>query len=149
MSKHVISKKDYKELRDKMAAKGMDISGLENIEVEEKKKDKIYYYMGRPVIVNDMPTIYLINYIKPKDRVVVIDSGAEPHINNGSNLFAPGIIDMDINIKKGDTVYIKSSKGYYIALGIAMDDGENIMRNKKGEAVKIIHYMNDQIMKLF
>ena len=68
---------------------------------------------------------------------------------NGSNLFAPGIIVMDMNIKKGDMVFIKNSEGLYIAIGKANEDSDVIMATKKGEAVEILHYLNDRIMKEF
>ena len=149
MSKHVLSKKDLKILTEKMSNIGIDISSLNPVEIEEKKKDKIYYYSGKPIIFNNIPTIYLLNYLKLKDRTITVDDGAVPHINNGSSLFAPGIIGMDKNIRKDDTVYIKNKEGYLIAVGISTRDGVDIMSDKKGEAAKVIHYMNDRIMNDF
>ncbi len=149
MSKHVLSKKDLKTLITRMESIGIDVSSLSPIEIEEKKKDKIYYYSGKPIIFNNIPTIYLLNYLKLKDKTITVDDGAVPHINNGSSLFAPGIINMDTNIKRDDIVYIKNKEGYFIAVGISTRDGKDIMSDKKGEAAKVIHHLNDRIMNDF
>ncbi len=149
MSKHVLSKKDLKTLITRMESIGIDVSSLSPIEIEEKKKDKIYYYSGKPIIFNNIPTIYLLNYLKLKDKTITVDDGAVPHINNGSSLFAPGIINMDTDIKRDDIVYIKNKEGYFIAVGISTRDGKDIMSDKKGEAAKVIHHLNDRIMNDF
>ncbi len=148
MSRHIISRKDYKNLKEKLLKYNVDISKLENIEIDNTKKNEIYYFSGKPIFYNNIPTLYLINYLKVNTKTITVDDGAVPHIENGSNLFAPGIIDMDKTIKKGDMVFIKDKNNLFIATGIANEDYGNIMESKKGEAVKIIHYFNDKIMEL-
>jgi PUA domain protein len=125
----------------------IDGSSMANIEVESNKKNEVYYFSGKPIFYNGIPTLYLINYLKIKTHTVTVDNGAVPHITNGSNLFAPGIIDMDMEIKNGDMVFIKNIEGLYIAIGTANEDASAIMSTKKGDAVKILHYLNDKIMK--
>jgi len=148
MSRHIISKKDYKILKDKLLKYNIDISNIENIEIDSSKKNEIYYFSGKPIFYNNIPTLYLINYLKIKDKTITVDDGAVPHIENGSNLFAPGIVNMDNTIKKDDIVFIKNKNNLFIAIGISLDDYNNIIQSKKGEAVKIIHYLNDKIMEL-
>jgi Predicted RNA-binding protein (contains PUA domain) len=39
--------------------------------------------------------------------------------------------------------------GLYIAIGKANEDGDVIISTRKGEAVEIVHYLNDKVMKEF
>jgi PUA domain protein len=147
MSRHILSRKDYKNFIQKLQGLNIDGTSMSDIEIEANKKSEIYYFGGKPIFYNGIPTLYLINYLKVKTRTVTVDDGAVPHIINGSNLFAPGIVEMDPEIRKGDMVFIKNKGGLYIAIGEANDDAGNIMLSRKGEAVKILHYLNDKIMK--
>jgi PUA-domain protein len=147
MSRHILSRKDYKNFIQKLQGLNIDGTSMADIEIEANKKSEIYYFSGKPIFYNGIPTLYLINYLKVKTHTVTVDDGAVPHIINGSNLFAPGILEMDPEIRKGDMVFIKNKDGLYIAIGEANDDAGNIMLSRKGEAVKILHYLNDKIMK--
>ncbi|WP_337860360.1 DUF1947 domain-containing protein [Ferroplasma sp.] len=147
MSRHILSKKDYRNFMETLKKYNIDGTSMLDIEVENNKKNEIYYFSSKPVFYNGMPTLYLINYLKVQTHNITVDNGAVPHLMNGSNLFAPGIAEMSSDIKKGDMVFIKNLEGLYIAIGTANDDTDVIMSEKKGEAVKILHYLNDSIMK--
>ena len=145
MSRHILSKKDYRAFMEKLEKFNIDGTSMADIEVETNKKNEVYYFSGKPIFYNGIPTLYLINYLKVKTYNVTVDNGAVPHIMNGSNLFAPGIIEMDMNIRNGDMVFIKNSEGLYIAIGKANEDSDVIMATKKGEAVEILHYLNEPL----
>ncbi|WMT51740.1 MAG: DUF1947 domain-containing protein [Ferroplasma sp.] len=147
MSRHILSKKDYKNFMQRLQHFNIDGTSMADIEVDSNKKNEIYYFSGKPIFYNGMPTLYLINYLKIRTHTVTVDNGAVPHLMNGSNLFAPGILEMDPEIKKDDMVFIKNRDGLYIAIGEANDDAQNIMSTRKGEAVRILHHLNDKIMK--
>jgi PUA-domain protein len=147
MSRHILSKKDYKNFMQRLQQLNIDGTSMVDIEIDSNKKNEIYYFSGKPIFYNGIPTLYLINYLKIGTHTVTVDNGAVPHLMNGSNLFAPGILEMDPEIKKGDMVFIKNREGLYIAIGKSNDDASNIMLSRKGEAVKILHYLNDRIMK--
>lgn len=147
MSRHILSKKDYKNFMQRLQQFNIDGTSMADIEIDSNKKNEIYYFSGKPIFYNGIPTLYLINYLKVRTHTVTVDNGAVPHLMNGSNLFAPGIVEMDPEIKKNDMVFIKNREGLYIAIGEANDDAQNIMSTRKGEAVRILHYLNDKIMK--
>ncbi len=149
MSKHILSKKDYKEFLTILENFNLDGSTMQNIEVESNKKNEIYYFSGKPVLYNGIPTLYLINYLKVKNHTITVDDGAVPHITNGSNLFAPGITDTDDGINDGDMVFIKNKNGVFIAVGYAEEFFSKKITDKKGDAVRIIHHLNDKIMNSF
>ncbi|BAB60608.1 hypothetical protein [Thermoplasma volcanium GSS1] len=149
--KHFLSKRELKVLVSSAAEIGIDLSG-EEVEVSSSHKVSCYYIKGKPMAFQTdrlIPSVYLLNYKNPEKRAVVVDAGAEPHIINGSNVFAQGILSIDSSIKKGDIVFIKSEKGYFIGVGIAERNAEEIMNEKKGLAVRLIHHPDDDLMKAF
>lgn len=152
MARHFISKKEMKDLNRKLASLGLEISTSSRVEVEEIKSEKCFYVDGKPYVYEKesiIPILFLLNDTKPSASYVTVDDGAVPHILNGANVFAQGIIDMDPAIKEGDMVYIRNKDNVFIAVGIAERDSEEVMRDKKGEAIRLIHYPNDRIFKAF
>ena len=82
-------------------------------------------------------------------RRVVVDQGAVPYILNGADVMAPGIVDVDEEIKEGDFVFIVEEKyGRPLAIGVALLDGKTMKEKKKGKAVKVIHHAKDKIWEL-
>ncbi len=154
MPKHFISKKELRILREKVAGMGLDPSILANVEVEEIKDEKCYFVNKKPFIYEKgnetlIPMLFYLNEAKPQIRFVSVDDGAVPHVMNGANVFAQGITDMDPEIKSGDMVFIRNKDSVYLAVGIAEKEASLIMADKKGEAVKLLHYPDDRIFKTF
>ncbi|MHB8360293.1 MAG: DUF1947 domain-containing protein [Thermoplasmataceae archaeon] len=142
MSRHVISKKETKELNSRFHEIGVDAPFISDnqIELEEKKGKKVYFIKKIPIAVEApsfYPTVELLEAIKPDFRNITIDDGAVPRILGGARLFAQGIVNMDNAIKKSDMVFIRDMSGKYIAIGISLSDAEKIMSDKKGPAVDI------------
>ncbi|MBI5001281.1 MAG: phosphoadenosine phosphosulfate reductase family protein [Euryarchaeota archaeon] len=67
---------------------------------------------------------------------VIADDGAVPSILKGSSLLAPGVIDCDINIKKGDEVIVLTRERKAISVGIARMSGAEMRKNGHGAAAK-------------
>ncbi len=136
MSRHVVSKKEMRELYGRLKDIGLEAPFItENqIEVEEKKGKKLYYISKIPIA----PTVELLDAIKPGFKNITIDNGAVPRILGGAKLFAQGIVEMDMGIKSGDTVFIRGLDGRYIAVGKASLDADKIMETRKGPAAEIL-----------
>jgi H/ACA ribonucleoprotein complex subunit 4 len=79
-----------------------------------------------------IPTEYAILHVK---RVFIKDS-AIPSICNGAPLFVSGITRIQEGIKRGETIAIYSENEVLIALGIAKMNSEEMLRAKKGIAVR-------------
>ncbi len=115
-------------------------------------------------ILEDGTTLYLINgelyffemegYTIPFLRVllknliqlpkVVIDQGAVSFIARGADVMNPGIVATDENIKVGDYVVVVDEKhGKPLAIGVVLIERSEITREKKGKAVKNLHYVGD------
>jgi PUA domain protein len=117
-------------------------------------------------ILEDGTFLYFINgeltFIKQEGRVfpflrailknlinlpkVVIDMGAIPHIIKGADIMFPGIVSFDSNIKKEDFLVIVDEKhDKPIAIGLALVNAPEFSREKKGKAVKNVHYVGDKL----
>ena len=95
-------------------------------------------------------TINGLNKHKPKNKFVIVDLGAIKFVVNGADVMAPGIVNADKNIVKYDPVWICDEKHHKpIAVGVALIDGEQMINKNKGKAVKIIHYVGDDIWNFF
>jgi PUA domain protein len=94
-------------------------------------------------------TIHGLNKYKPKENYVIIDMGAIKFITSGADVMAPGIIDADKKINKNDQVWI-CDENYHkpLAVGIAIISGEQMIKEKKGRAIKTIHYVGDKLWNL-
>lgn len=151
MARHFVSKKDVKALKESLSNLGITLPDS-NIEVDERKGEKCFFVGGKPyVYVSDrtIPTLFLLNEVKPDKMNVTVDDGAVPHIINGANVFAQGITDMDSDIVADSMVFIRNNKDQYIGVGISRKSAEEILANRKGEAITLIHFPGDRIMKTF
>lgn len=152
MPKHFISKKESRELQKKLEDLNLDTGKLDRVEVDEVKNEKCFFIDRKPYVYEKdtvIPLLFLLNDRKPEKMYVTVDDGAVPHIMNGANVFAQGITDMDPDITKDDMVFIRNKDNVFIAVGFAERDSKEIMDNKKGEAIRLVHYPNDRIFKIF
>ena len=120
-----------------------NVEGIEIIFVDDEPCFMIY----------ENKIIFLLKGIykyKPKENFVVVDMGAVKFVTNGADVMSPGIIDADENIIEGDQVWICDEKHHKpLAVGIAMMNGKQMISERQGKSVKIIHYVGDFIWNLF
>lgn len=91
-------------------------------------------------------TIHGINKYKPKNNFVVVDMGAIKFVTNGADVMAPGIVDADSNIEENDQVWIcDETHKKPLAIGVALISGEQMVAQKKGKAVRVLHHVGDSI----
>lgn len=151
LGRHFVSRKEARDVHDTLMGMGIDLPP-DGIEIDQRKGEKCYFGSGKPYLYvgeSTVPTLFLINDFHPSRGNVTVDDGAVPHIINGSNVFAQGITEMDPAIKKGDMVYIRNRSNQYIAVGVADRDASDIMENKKGQVITLMHFPGDKILKKF
>ncbi len=151
MVRHFVSKKEGRLVREMVLKYGIDIPA-DGIEVDERKGEKCYFINGKPALYMGetvIPTLFLINEFHPARNNVTVDDGAVPHIVNGSDVFAQGITSIDQGISQGDLVFIRNLKGSYIAVGTAKRSSSEIISDRRGPAIALLHYPGDTIMKKF
>ena len=86
---------------------------------------------------------------KPIGKYVIVDMGAVGFVTNGADVMAPGIVDADEDINENDPVWICDEKHHKpLAVGFATMNGEEMITDKKGKAVRVIHYVGDRLWDL-
>jgi len=119
------------------------------IELIETEFGKIYLINGRPLLADKMgrilPTLVFTELLKAKAKVVV-DMGAIPHVCNGADVMAPGIVQFQGKFTKGDIVSIVDEKYCkVIAVGESLLGADEAAKLNKGAIVKNIHHVGDAI----
>ncbi|MEM4511230.1 MAG: DUF1947 domain-containing protein [Nanopusillaceae archaeon] len=149
----VLSNKEKKELIEKLEnifKANLNIK-KENIFFLEEYEAYILNNIPIAIKYNDkiVPTIFLIANLEVNLPYVIVDNGAKTKILNGADVFRPGIIEFDKNIKKDDFVLILSEKKELLGIGISLLDSEDINKIQKGKVIQTIHYYGDRITKLY
>jgi len=80
--------------------------------------------------------IYPLEYMIELPSIIIKDSAVDA-ICHGANLAIPGIAEVEIGIKEGDDVVVKTLKGEAVAIGKALMNTRKIMESKDGIAVDI------------
>lgn len=119
-----------------------DLEGIKIILVDDEPS--FMFYEDKIIF-----TLHGINKYKPKENFVVIDMGAIKFITNGADVMAPGIVDADKNINEGDQVWICDERHRKpLAVGIASMSGERMISEERGKAIKVVHYVGDEVWNL-
>lgn len=154
-NKHILKRKEIKKILTEVKKKFSIDFFDNNLKVESGFIDdiNIIFVDNEPcfMMIDDMFcfTLQGIMKFKPKDKFVVVDMGAVQFITSGADLMAPGIVNADYNIQKGDHVWICDEIHQKpLATGIAIMNGEHMINEKKGKSVKIIHYVGDKYWNL-
>lgn len=108
----------------------------DNLVTLQDLEDAVYYYNQEK---NEKFLRYCIQpfetAVKYLSKVYVIDSAIDP-IAHGSPLHIPGIAAIDNDVEKQDLVVMLSLKGELIAYGYAQLSTKEIIKNKKGLAIR-------------
>ena len=94
-------------------------------------------------------TLHSLTKYNPQKQRVVVDMGAVKFVTSGADVMAPGIIDADCNIVEEDQVWICDERYHKpLAVGIALMNGEQMIKENKGKAIVVIHYVGDSLWKI-
>ncbi|MGQ9625087.1 MAG: DUF1947 domain-containing protein [Candidatus Bathycorpusculaceae bacterium] len=120
-----------------------------NIEAVETKFAEILLINSKPLLAKMegkvFPTL-MFNEILSLVPKVVVDMGAVPHICNGANVMAPGIVGFNGEFRKGDYVFIVDERHKKpIAVGEILYDADEAKNVKQGIIVKNIHFVGDKV----
>jgi phosphoadenosine phosphosulfate reductase len=77
------------------------------------------------------------SYLTPRRRYVVVDRGAVPSIvNGGASVLAPGLLEIEPSVKKGDEVFVLDEEKHCIAVGRAKVDAGETEGIERGSIVR-------------
>ena len=122
-------------------------SGIETGEVEDLtvliQDNEIF-----GIILDERPFLTLRGLMShtPTKKYVTVDMGAVSFVVNGADIMAPGIVEVDPDIRKNDLVWMRDVNNKKpLAVGIALADGNDILAMDKGKAIKNIHWVGDKL----
>ena len=155
--RHFLKGKEAKKLIDEMS-KVMKVQ-IKNvvgknrkIELADFDETKIFLFESKPLFAfyknRLVPTLIFEEALSLMPKIVV-DMGAVPHICNGADIMAPGILEVKGKFREGELVAILDEKHKkLIAVGVALKDSEEIVKTKHGKVVKNVHFVGDKLWKI-
>lgn len=137
----------HKLLKDPTSSKGM----VERVVLADKTA--LYLVQGTLWLVIEpdrrypgLPALLAESVQLPQ---VVVDMGAVPHIANGADVMAPGIVELDSKIAEGELVVVIDQKNQTpLAIGRTCMEAKTILATKRGRAIETLHYVGDPVWKL-
>ncbi|MBS7641347.1 MAG: DUF1947 domain-containing protein [Candidatus Bathyarchaeia archaeon] len=157
-SRHLLKSKEKRALIKRVSeAFNIDVKSVlgEEMEIEiaelREKKALIIVINGRPLLVETngdlIPTLFFVELVEQLPKVFV-DMGAIPHICNGADIMAPGVVKVEGKFEEGDLVVVLDERhNKAIAVAKALISSEKLKGLKKGKVLKNIHYIGDSIWK--
>jgi PUA domain protein len=120
-----------------------------NVELIETEFAEIYLFNGKPFLAKTeeeiFPTLVFSEFLNSAPKVVV-DMGAIPHVCNGADVMAPGILRFERRFGRDDFVLVVDEKhGKPLAVGEALFDIDEAEKAKQGVVVKNVHFVGDRI----
>ena len=112
---------------------------------------------GDILILDKVPTFFTVEghfYLTLKGhnrydvltKYVTVDMGAVPFLVNGADVMAPGIVDADNSIQKGDVIWVRDEKNLKpILIGKSKESGERLISLSKGKVVNTLHFVGDAL----
>ncbi len=82
--------------------------------------------------------------IKDFTNYVIVDMGAVPHIANGADVMAPGIVEIG-EFESDEFVFVGDEEhGKILSIGVALMGSGKISGKEEGKVVKTVHYAGDE-----
>ncbi|NIP67527.1 DUF1947 domain-containing protein [Candidatus Bathyarchaeota archaeon] len=141
------------ELSDHLDIRTEQLLGSDpRIELAETNSTQIFVVQETPILARIQnrlfPTLMFkeIFQFLPK---IVVDMGAVPHICNGADVMAPGVVCVNGDFNRNKIVVIVDEKHHKpLAVGVALFDSQPMRKLKQGKVVENIHYVGDRLWKI-
>ena len=122
-----------------------------SVEVAEDENHRIYIFEGTPSLAElQRGRIFPTLKSKKLEKIprVIVDMGAVPHVCNGADIMAPGIVSVEGQFQQGDLVLIVDQKhNKPLAVGETLLSANELRQTRKGKALTNIHYVGDELWK--
>ena len=159
MRRQFLREKEAAHVLDEFSEKlGIDVGNLldarkPSVEVAETSAAKIYYANGRPIMANVkdtlIPTLLFEESLQNLPKIVV-NMGAVPHICNGADVLAPGIVKIEGAFAEDNFVVVVDERHQKpLAIAMALGDSESFRGLSRGKVAKNLHYVGDALWNLF
>ena len=146
-----LSKKEIKELNEKLSTYGIGLSKKDHVVFFD---EKIKYYVWNNLVSfflyenNVLPTLKLVLKNNINMPAVYVDRGAIPFVLKGADIMRPGIVKTDEFVEKSFVIIKDETYSKPIAIGFSKLSSKMLMKEKSGKLVNNIHYVGDSIWKM-
>jgi len=158
MQRRFLREKEAAQLLEEFSQKlKIDIEQLLNtkkpqVEVSETPAAKIFFINGNLLMANLkdilLPTLLFEKALQSLPKITV-NMGAVPHICNGADLLAPGIVKIEGSFEINDYVLIIDERhNKPLAIAVALADSQTAHSLQHGKIAKNIHYVGDSLWNL-
>ena len=123
-----------------------------NVEYAESEIATIYLINNKPLFARKadvvFPTLGFDDIVTVLPQIVV-NMGAVPHVCNGADVMAPGVVKIDGAFGRDYFVVVVDEQHRKpLAVGIALYDIETTKNLKHGKIIKNVHYVGDKLWHL-
>lgn len=157
IKRHFLKEKEtekiLQELSHKLNVETKQLLGSKpHVELAEIQSTEIFVIKGKPILarLNDTlsPTL-IFKEIFPFLPKIIVDMGAVPHLCNGADVMAPGVVRIDGDFNENDILLIADERYEKpLAIGIALFDSQHTRKLTHGKVVKNVHYVGDKLWNL-
>jgi PUA domain protein len=156
--RHFLREKEAAQLlHDSSEKLNIDLRQLFNnkiqLEEAETQTAKIFFINNKPLmaIFNSalVPTLFSNEILDALPRIVV-NMGAVPHLCNGADLMAPGVVRIEKAYNKDNYVVVVDERhNKPLAIIIALEDSQTARNMTHGKIARNIHYVGDALWNQF
>lgn len=154
--RHRLKDKEVKEVLKKASAtlRNIDHSVLsKGVEVAKiAPPGEVYLIDGAPMFLGLGEEVFptLLNKVLEKLPTLTVDRGAVPHLCNGADLMAPGIVKITGEFQAGEVVVVVDAiYSKPIALVKTLYSSREISEKRQGKVAHNIHYVGDAFWEAF
>jgi len=123
-----------------------------HVESAETHVGEIFLVEGKPLLAHYknsfLPTLMFERALNQLPRVVV-NMGAVPHICNGADVMAPGVVQVEGEFQANEFILVVDERHRKpLAVGKALLNSKDLKTLKHGKTVKNLHFVGDKLWKL-
>ena len=155
--RHFLKKKEATQLllkfSQKLKTSPKQLFGTKiHVESVETQAGKIFLINCKPLLAfyedTVLPTLIFNDALNRLPKIVV-NKGAVPHICNGADVMAPGVVQIEGEFQADEfLVVIDERHRKPLVIGKALFNSEYMKNLKQGRIVKNLHYVGDKLWKL-
>lgn len=149
MKRKTLSHHEIRELNEKIKIYNFSFDKKELVEIVEDKvkiikwkKETAFFYANEDIY----PSLKMLLKELIKLKKITVDMGAVKFVANGADIMRPGIVHIEDNVNKDETVVIideRNSKP--LAIGKALLSSNEMREMKAGKMIENLHYVGDFI----
>jgi len=119
------------------------------IEVAEAQKAKIFFVNNKPILAIENDTLIPTLLFEEAQRLlpkIIVNMGAVPHICNGADVMAPGVVRIEKEYKTNDYAIVADERhNKPLAIVITLTESQTAQKMQHGKIAKNIHYVGDNL----